>query len=65
MNPYFTINRMSPPTKQDTAERGTHCFIKDDNKFVWVQVSSDEEDPLWVEFEQGSDTLKDWENYYP
>jgi len=42
------IERLSPPTEFDTADKFDICFCAPDS--VWVQVSDEGLTPRWVEF---------------
>lgn len=43
------IKRLGPPNHMDHAPQGTHCYIMldDYSADVYIQTSSDEEEPDW------------------
>ena len=52
MEKELVLYRVSEPNILDTAPYGTQCIVNHDNKkTVYIQVSHDEENPIWREEE--------------
>lgn len=42
------IERFSPPTEFDTADKFAICFCSETS--IWVQASDEDRTPVWIEF---------------
>lgn len=51
------IERFSPPTQFDTADKFTLCYVSPDS--IWVQIAEEGNTPVWIEFKslQEADTF--------